>query len=671
MRYFQRRNAKMAKKKVSTPAPAHEPAAPVARWRPIHTYVSLALILAFTAGLGAAAIFQYRDSPFFNLPIIDEEAYVKWAEEIAAGDVIGSKVFYQDPLYPYSLALLFAVFGKSFFAVRVAQAMMGTLAVALVFWTGRRLMGDRAGLLAAGILAGYKGLYYFDLMIGKEPEVLLLSALSAALGVWAAERPRSFLRWFLLGFSLALLTLLRGNFQLVAGLILIGSALFARADDWRGRLLRPLAVGLGLAVLIVPVTLRNYRVGGELVLTTSQGGANFYLGNNEAANGRYATLPFVRANPEWEAIDFKAEAEKRSGHELKPSQVSGFWFREAFAWIGKNPGKAFKLLLHKARLMVHQHEIADNHSLYLMREEFVPALWIPFLGLGLLWGPAMVGMAVVCRRDRRAVYPAAFTLLYAASMIPFFIVDRYRVPCLPALAVFGAAAVEWAGERTRARWARSFGPGLAALITVIGFLALGLLPTTESAAPMGMEYYLLGNGYLKTGQPAEAINWYDKALAARPDLSDAVKNRGIAMGMIKGPDIDQMMGEVNRGGKSAAELSDLGKQLEGAGQSKPAVAAYEKALSVNPDYFFAHARLGYLYATNPEVKDLNLAISHLQRALVIDANHVDTMNALGNCYLLSGDPVQARHWYEEVLKRKPDHSGARSNLERLKAGGTP
>jgi 4-amino-4-deoxy-L-arabinose transferase-like glycosyltransferase len=668
MRYFCPPEMKMPKKKAPAPDRAQVPAAPPAVWRPLHTWFTLALILAFTAALGATAIAQYRDSPFFKLPIIDEEAYVKWAEQIAAGDVIGTKVFYQDPLYPYSLALLFAVFGQGLFAVRVAQAVIGVLAVAVVFWTGRRLAGDAAGLLAAAVLAGYKGLYYFDLMIGKEPEVLLLSALSAAIGVWAGERPRSFFRFALLGFTLALLTLLRGNFQLVAVLILVWSALFIRGESWRWRLLRPLAVGVGLAVLIVPVTVRNYRIGGEFVLTTSQGGANFFIGNNAAANGRYVTLPFVRANPEWEAIDFKAEAEKRAGHELKPSEVSGFWFNEAFAWIAANPRAAAKLLLHKARIMMHQFEIADNHSLYLMREQFVPALWLPFLGHGLLWGPALVGLAVALRRDRRAQYPAAFMLLYTASMVPFFIVDRYRVPCLPALAVFSAVFVLWVRENTIARWeGPAFGHGLAALVTVIALLMLGLLPTSESAAPMGMEYYLLGNGYLKTGDPAEAIKWYDKALAARPDLADAAKNRGIALGMIKGPDIDKLNAEVNSGTKTAEELGDLGKQFEAAGQTRQAVAAYEKALTVNPDYFFALARLGYLFAMSPEVKDLNQAIAHLQRALVVDPNHVDTMNALGNCYFLSGNLAEAKHWWEEVLQRKPDHSGARSNLEQLKA----
>ena len=57
---------------------------------------------------------------------------------------------------------------------------------------------------------------------------------------------------------------------------------------------------------------------------------------------------------------------------LSPSEVSSFWFKESFKWIKLNPGKALRLLALKARLMVHQNEIPDNHSFYFTRKQFVP-----------------------------------------------------------------------------------------------------------------------------------------------------------------------------------------------------------------------------------------------------------------------------------------------------------
>ena len=74
--------------------------------------------------------------------------------------------------------------------------------------------------------------------------------------------------------------------------------------------------------------MRNYRLSGELILTTNQGGANFFIGKNQNADGRSVALPFVRANPRFEAEDFTREAERLAGGRFSPREVSRFWFRE-------------------------------------------------------------------------------------------------------------------------------------------------------------------------------------------------------------------------------------------------------------------------------------------------------------------------------------------------------
>jgi len=120
--------------------------------------------------------------------------------------------------------------------------------------------------------------------------------------------------------------------------VLAGWAYFSgRSDPRRARLIRAGLLAGGTCLVLVPVTLRNYGVGGELTLTTSQGGANFYIGNNELADGGYVFLPFVRPDPLYEAKDFQAEAERRSGRALTPSQVSRFWFRAGLAWMADHP----------------------------------------------------------------------------------------------------------------------------------------------------------------------------------------------------------------------------------------------------------------------------------------------------------------------------------------------
>jgi 4-amino-4-deoxy-L-arabinose transferase-like glycosyltransferase len=620
-------------------------------------------VLGFSAAVGLMAVFQFRDSPFFNLPIIDEESYVTWARQIVSGDVMGRQVFYQDPLYPYFLAGIFEVFGENFLLVRLLQVLMGTMSVAVVYWTGRKLLGHWPGLAAAAVIACYRGLYFFELQILKSTMVVLLSAVACALGVAAVDRPRSWWRWAALGFNLGLLTLLRGNFQPILPLMLLWAFLIWREDGFRARVLRVGLVAVGIGLAIAPVTVRNYLLSGEVILTTSQGGANFFIGNSERATGRYVTLPFVRANPMWEAKDFQAEAEKRAGRKLDPMQVSSFWFGESFKWIQAHPQKAAALTLHKARLLIHQYEIPDNHSLYLTRQTFVPVLYLPFLGFGLLWGIAIVGMAWLVRRDRRALFPALFALLYGLSIVPFFIVDRYRLALVPALALFAGLAGFLALEKYRAQETRS-------LVLAAGFLALalalGFLPTTESKSPMGMEYYLLGNAYLKTGNPAAAIPYYDLALRVLPDNQDIVNNRVAAIRQVKGPEISTLLAEIKQGDQTAERLVAIGRELETAGDFAAAVQAYEAAALKDPSFFPARARLGFLYAVSPQVKNPLKAIANLTVALELKPGDLDTLNALANTHFLAGNTTEARKLWEQILVKNPNHSAALKNLQILR-----
>jgi len=631
-------------------------------WEGRSTPIILGLILTFSSILGVVCIIQFRNSPFFQLPIIDEESYVEWGKKIAEGEILGNTIFYQDPLYPYFLGLVFSAAGTNFLLVRLLQVLLGTLSVAVVFWMGKKLLGEKPALAAAGIMALYHGLYYFELQFLKEILVILFSAVSCALGVAAADKPSSPRRWIGLGLSLGLLTLLRGNFQAILPFLVIWAFIYAWEDPWRERLLRAAAVSLGLALVIAPVTVRNHAVGGEWVLTTSQGGANFYIGNNPLADGSYAKFSFVRPNPQWEGADFRGEAEKRAGRPLTPSEVSRFWYREAFAWIRANPGQAGRLWLHKARLMIHQFEIPDNHSLYVIRQLFVPALWLAIWGFGSLWGPGLIGLWVMARRNPRAWYPALFALLYALSMIPFFIVDRYRVAVVPALAVFTAGFGVWIIQQ----WKQSRRGRLALAASGLALsFAIGFWPTRESQNPPGYDYCILADAYFNTGHFEEALTWYNRSipLLSQPDI--VIQKRAEAIRAIFGGDISAILQEAQRPNTTSARLADLGQQAEKLGEPNLAAVLYEWAAFKDTNNFSAPARLGLLYCNSPQMKNFAKGISSLRKALAINPHDLETMDALGNCYFQVGDTLSARAQWETILKVQPAHLAANRNLKLL------
>ncbi|HEY1913231.1 MAG TPA: hypothetical protein VGG73_20060, partial [Vicinamibacterales bacterium] len=52
-------------------------------------------------------VWQLRASPFFAILMGDSHGYDEWAQRIAAGDWLGHDVFYQAPLYPYVLGVIY------------------------------------------------------------------------------------------------------------------------------------------------------------------------------------------------------------------------------------------------------------------------------------------------------------------------------------------------------------------------------------------------------------------------------------------------------------------------------------------------------------------------------------------------------------------------------------
>src|SRR5262245_3016598 len=106
-------------------------------------------------------VYTLASVPLFDVLIGDSKRYVEWATTIAGGDWIGTGAFYQAPLYPYLLALLFKAFGTSIGVIRVAQALAGGLACLLIAMAGRHIFDARTGLVAGLLLALYAPAIFF------------------------------------------------------------------------------------------------------------------------------------------------------------------------------------------------------------------------------------------------------------------------------------------------------------------------------------------------------------------------------------------------------------------------------------------------------------------------------------------------------------------------------
>ena len=128
--------------------------------------VILALVFAVAFALRLAALSDYTDAPNFDNPIGDSRVYTDRAEQILAGDLIGSEVyFHSSPLYAYFVAGVLWLGGGSFLVLRLIQIVLGSLGCVAVALLAGRLAPGRPVLPAlAGLgAAGYGTLVLFDL----------------------------------------------------------------------------------------------------------------------------------------------------------------------------------------------------------------------------------------------------------------------------------------------------------------------------------------------------------------------------------------------------------------------------------------------------------------------------------------------------------------------------
>lgn len=481
-------------------------------------------VFALALALRLGVLAQLWSIPFFEHPIVDGRSYDEWARRIAAGDWWGDRVFYQAPAYPYFLALLYRVLGSDPWRVHVAQMVLGAGSCALACAAARELFASAgarrarvAGACAGLLFAAYGPAVFFDAITQKTGLALFLT--TAWLWALARQQRDGSPAWALCaGALLGGLALTRENSLVFAAVVPVWLALRPADTGRRRRAAAAAALLLGLAAVLLPVSLRNYAVGGVLAPTTSQLGPNFYIGNNPAAPGVYAPLVPGRQTPDFEGSDARILAERRLGRPLDPGEVSSYWLGESLRFVREQPGDWADLLLVKLLLTINRFEVPDTEDVYVYAEESgLLALLLPVFQLATLLGLAAVG-AVLAWTDRLRAAGLLLLLagLFAASVAAFYVMARYRAPVVPLLLpLAGYALARGPGlwREDPARLARAGAAGLAVF-------AIASLPLVDPL-PYRMGTLLnMGIVRFEQGRHAEAEDYYRRALAAHEASAD-------------------------------------------------------------------------------------------------------------------------------------------------------
>jgi len=586
--------------------------------------LALAVRLGYLHGLST--------SPLFRIPIVDAKTYVEHAHVIAEGGTDGrAEPFWQPPLYPYFLAAIYGLLGGGPYPPRLIQMGMGALSCVLVYWIGRRVFGERIGLLA-GLIASICGVFlYFEGELLATTLAVFLDLAAVLMLLRAADGP-GWWGWLGAGLVLGLAALARPNVLLFLPCALLwiwklpNAGTIRRVPAW----VRVLVFCSGIAGVISVVTVRNYLAGREFILISSNAGINFYIGNNPD----YDKTVAIRPGPDWEQL---AGMPLMAGI-TTPAARSRFFLSKSWSFIRGYPLEYVGLLLKKVRLFWRADEMGRNSDLYYARRYSVVLkllLWKRWIGFpfGLIGPLSLLGMILCWPRRREVLLPLLFVLAYTFSVVLFFVCARYRAPVLPFLILFAAYAVHWGIRRVRTRQYRAVA-GSAVLLTVL------LLGSNWGIGAMAQDspevHYHLGYGYAQRGMYARAAAEYERVLNLDPNRLRARNNL-------------------------AAAYAQLGVYDR-------AISEYRRAVQISPNEPHLRYNLAATYARSGRYRE---AIEEYRRVLDLapEGWKARVHFGLARAYAYSGRISEAISEYRQTLEFAPDHRSARAALSELRRRG--
>jgi len=361
----------------------------------------------------------------------DEQEYLHLAQNAAAGQGLtydapdGAEVerFGRAPLYPLVLSLFARMTSSPHLlaTIRIAQSILGAVAIVLIARVAEQSAGPKAGPIAAWITALYPPLVWMPAYVLSESLYLPLALADVLLLSQAIARRSAASSWLLVACGVVggLAALTRPVH--VIFLIVVGCWLLLRRQvRWA------MLISVGAFLVIAPWTARNYQHYGRLVLIASEGGITFWTGNHPWSPGEGD----MAANP---AIKRDNQRLRAAHPGLTAEELEPIYYREAFVrivsrpqwWIGLEVRKLFYLIV----------PMGPSYTLHSAR--YLTATLVSY---GVLLPLGCAGLLALSRQRRTPVALALWLLSTIVAALVFFPQERFRIPLIDPVLIAGAAA---------------------------------------------------------------------------------------------------------------------------------------------------------------------------------------------------------------------------------------
>jgi hypothetical protein len=349
------------------------------------------------------------------------------------------------PMMELFLAAVDRLGFNSFLAHRLALGVVGTATVVLLGLLGRRVGGERVGLVAAGLAAIYPMLWTADGSLMSETlyGFFLVATLLAA--CWVRDAP-SWRRAAALGALIAAAALTRGEALSLVVLIAVPLAIAAR-PTWRSRGALWAATALAFVCVLAPWTIFNAtRFSTPVLISTNSNGV--FVGAN---------CPETYSGPLIGAWRFQCYTPRRPGED-----EAEYFARQRHIGIEyavHHTGRWPAVVAARVGRLLDVYRF--DQSVFFNTSEGRPATQIRW-GIRCYWVVALLalgGIAVLARRRAYALLVLGAPLLMVLLVGVFtYGGTRFRFGAEPSLVVLAAVAIVAAGDALLRRRAAGRAP---------------------------------------------------------------------------------------------------------------------------------------------------------------------------------------------------------------------
>ena len=398
---------------------------------------NLFLVFLIALIIQCTFVIATRSDLSFNLPLVDSANYHDIATNTSS---TAGKPYWQPPLYVWLLrSIYFLVPSDNMIAVRITHGTIGAIAATLTGFLAYKIFSF-SPLLPAIILSLYGPFLFYSTQLLPTVTGILLFVISIYF-LLLTLHSHSLKHSFLCGLSTGLSSLTIANFLVFLPIAVASIFSNNSVTSRKQKSYITFTFLAGIALCILPVTMRNYIASKTWVPISTNAGINLFIGNNPDFENTIIIRP---------GIDWLNLLNKPFRENVRTPEDADRWFIwQVIKFAKTNPAKFTYNMLQKTLLFLNGYEMPRNTSIYSYRPKSkllsvlvwkVGSFFFPF---SILFPFFLLGFITNAWRSMESKILAVFIVIYSLSVILFFPSDRYRLPVIPFMIIFAIQGIQW------------------------------------------------------------------------------------------------------------------------------------------------------------------------------------------------------------------------------------